>query len=140
MSQDNDFQQTIMQQQHRSPQQHQEQNNNNIPILKIIRLLYADDIASIGTAAKIKDLLTLCEEYSSEFGFRWNPLKFVLYKPSSASRIQRLKVLWPVACTILAELDAYQHPTSTQQQYQDENPGQALLTWIDHPPPPELTR
>ncbi|KAG2218386.1 hypothetical protein INT45_013337 [Circinella minor] len=64
-------------------------------------------------------------------------------KPSSASKIQQLKVLWPVVCTILAELDAHQHSASTQQPYQDEYPGQVLLTWIDPPPPPpppELTR
>ncbi|KAG2219304.1 hypothetical protein INT45_003126 [Circinella minor] len=72
-----------------------------------------------------------------------DPLSYILNrlpksKPSSASRIQWLQVLWPIVCTILAVLDAHQHPTSTQQQYHDENPGQALLTWIN--PPPELPR
>ncbi|KAI7847963.1 hypothetical protein BDC45DRAFT_524753 [Circinella umbellata] len=60
-------------------------------------------------------------------------------KPSSASRIQWLQVLWPIVCTIVAELDAHQHPTFNLQQYHNENLGQALLTWIN-PAPPELTR
>ena len=33
-------------------------------------------------------------------------------------------------------MDAHQHPTSNQQQYDDQDPGQALIRWID-PPPPE---
>ena len=73
-----------------------------------------------------------------------DPISFILNrlpksKPSSASRIQRLKETWPVVCTILVELDAYQHPASNQQQYHYDNPGKALITWIN-PLPPKQTR
>ena len=58
-------------------------------------------------------------------------------KPTSAHRIQHLSKLWPVVCTILAELDAYYHPNSTIQQYYDDSPGQTFITWITPPPPSE---
>ncbi|KAG2225139.1 hypothetical protein INT45_011822 [Circinella minor] len=39
-------------------------------------------------------------------------------KPYSAARIQRLKILWSVVYTTLAELDGHQHLASNKQQWE----------------------
>ncbi|KAI9258786.1 hypothetical protein BDA99DRAFT_606045 [Phascolomyces articulosus] len=58
-------------------------------------------------------------------------------KPTSPFKILQLQNKWPKLCQLLAELDYYQHPTSSMQQYLDPEPGKALLRWIEPPPPPE---
>ncbi|KAG1017839.1 hypothetical protein G6F26_011417 [Rhizopus arrhizus] len=49
-------------------------------------LLFADDVAVIGSAKSVKEMLKLCEEHSLSLGYRWNPLKCaVLNHPQSSS-------------------------------------------------------
>ncbi|KAG0820575.1 hypothetical protein G6F19_012390 [Rhizopus arrhizus] len=49
-------------------------------------LLFADDVAVIGSAKSVKEMLKLCEEHSLSLGYRWNPLKCaVLNHPTSSS-------------------------------------------------------
>ncbi|KAI7854137.1 hypothetical protein BDC45DRAFT_130241 [Circinella umbellata] len=67
-----------------------------------------------------------------------DPVSFILNKlpksaPTSTRRINFLKTVWPIICTILAELDAHQHPDSDEQQYYNPDPGRAFLNWIDPP-------
>ncbi|KAI7849207.1 hypothetical protein BDC45DRAFT_594022 [Circinella umbellata] len=59
-------------------------------------------------------------------------------QPTSPKQIQYLTSYWPILCSILMEFDSYHHPTSNQQQYQDPNPGVALIKWIT-PPAPQVT-
>ncbi|KAG0780410.1 hypothetical protein G6F21_012145 [Rhizopus arrhizus] len=42
-------------------------------------LLFADDVAVIGSAKSVKEMLKLCEQHSLSLGYRWNPTKFVRY-------------------------------------------------------------
>ncbi|KAI7851205.1 hypothetical protein BDC45DRAFT_572294 [Circinella umbellata] len=72
-----------------------------------------------------------------------DPVSFFLNQlpkghPTSPKRIQYLTSYWPILCSILMELDSYHHPTSNQQQYQDPNPGAALIKWIT-PTAPQVT-
>ncbi|KAG1446231.1 hypothetical protein G6F46_011936 [Rhizopus delemar] len=49
-------------------------------------LLFADDVAVIGSAKSVKEMLKLCEDHSLSLGYRWNPLKCaVLNHPTSSS-------------------------------------------------------
>ncbi|KAG0848852.1 hypothetical protein G6F17_011287 [Rhizopus arrhizus] len=49
-------------------------------------LLFADDVAVIGSAKSVKEMLKLCEDHSLSLGYRWNPLKCaVLNHPQSSS-------------------------------------------------------
>ncbi|KAG1573351.1 hypothetical protein G6F48_013367 [Rhizopus delemar] len=49
-------------------------------------LLFADDVAVIGSAKSVKEMLKLCEEHSLSLGYRWNPTKCaVLNHPQSSS-------------------------------------------------------
>ncbi|SAM00903.1 hypothetical protein, partial, partial [Absidia glauca] len=48
-------------------------------------LLYADDVALIGTPATIRGLLHGCEQHSQQLGYRWNPAKSVIVNPTSAT-------------------------------------------------------
>jgi hypothetical protein len=41
-------------------------------------LLYADDVAIIGTADSMPRLLKAAEDHSRHLGYRWNPLKCVV--------------------------------------------------------------
>ncbi|KAG2224762.1 hypothetical protein INT45_005286 [Circinella minor] len=45
---------------------------------KINCLLYADDVALIGTATTLPLLLEACEMHSYDLGYRWNPAKCVI--------------------------------------------------------------
>ncbi|CAO3703465.1 unnamed protein product [Rhizopus stolonifer] len=48
-------------------------------------LLFADDVAVIGSAKSVKEMLKLCEDHSLSLGYRWNPLKCaVLNHPTSS--------------------------------------------------------
>ncbi|KAG0928768.1 hypothetical protein G6F26_012287 [Rhizopus arrhizus] len=57
-------------------------------------LLFADDVAVIGSAKSVKEMLKLCEEHSLSLGYRWNPTKCaVLNHPlSSSSSSDRLQL------------------------------------------------
>ncbi|KAG0771391.1 hypothetical protein G6F22_016514 [Rhizopus arrhizus] len=49
-------------------------------------LLFADDVAVIGSAKSVKEMLKLCEQHSLSLGYRWNPTKCaVLNHPLSSS-------------------------------------------------------
>ncbi|KAG1053805.1 hypothetical protein G6F43_004139 [Rhizopus delemar] len=50
-------------------------------------LLFADDVAVIGSAKSVKEMLKLCEEHSLSLGYRWNPSKCAMlnYPPTSSS-------------------------------------------------------
>ncbi|KAG1026132.1 hypothetical protein G6F25_012713 [Rhizopus arrhizus] len=49
-------------------------------------LLFADDVAVIGSAKSVKEMLKLCEDHSLSLGYRWNPLKCaVLNHPTSST-------------------------------------------------------
>ncbi|KAG0752771.1 hypothetical protein G6F24_013385 [Rhizopus arrhizus] len=50
-------------------------------------LLFADDVAVIGSAKSVKETLKLCEEHSVSLGYRWNPSKCAVlnHPPSSSS-------------------------------------------------------
>ncbi|CAO3594863.1 unnamed protein product [Absidia cylindrospora] len=45
-------------------------------------LLYADDVALIGTPSTIQPLLQLCADHSHHLGYRWNPTKCVVLDPN----------------------------------------------------------
>ncbi|KAG1437855.1 hypothetical protein G6F57_020089 [Rhizopus arrhizus] len=50
-------------------------------------LLFADDVAVIGSAKSVKEMLKLCEQHSLSLGYRWNPTKCAVlnHPPSSSS-------------------------------------------------------
>lgn len=48
-------------------------------------LLFADDVACIGSPDEIKNMLILAQEHSIEFGYRWNPLKSYILSPEFSS-------------------------------------------------------
>ncbi|KAI8646840.1 hypothetical protein BD408DRAFT_428236 [Parasitella parasitica] len=53
---------------------------NSIPINS---LLYADDVAIIGSAREVKHMLELAESHSLSLGYRWAPAKCALINPPS---------------------------------------------------------
>ncbi|KAG0868148.1 hypothetical protein G6F15_012243 [Rhizopus arrhizus] len=57
-------------------------------------LLFADDVAVIGSAKSVKEMLKLCEEHSLSLGYRWNPTKCAVlnHPPSSSSSSDRLQL------------------------------------------------
>ncbi|KAG1275268.1 hypothetical protein G6F66_012824 [Rhizopus arrhizus] len=58
----------------------------NAGMVPVNSLLFADDVAVIGSAKSVKEFLKLCEEHSLSLGYRWNPLKCaVLNHPTSSS-------------------------------------------------------
>ncbi|KAG1531158.1 hypothetical protein G6F49_013826 [Rhizopus delemar] len=49
-------------------------------------LLFADDVAVIGSAKSVNEMLKLCEDHSLSLGYRWNPLKCAVFNhPTSSS-------------------------------------------------------
>ena len=52
---------------------------------KINCLLYADDVALIGTTTTLPVLLEACEMHSYDFGYHWNPPKCVILSNRSAT-------------------------------------------------------
>ncbi|CDH60653.1 hypothetical protein RO3G_13746 [Lichtheimia corymbifera JMRC:FSU:9682] len=49
-------------------------------------LLYADDVAIIGTPAEVRMLLVLAQLHSERYGYRWSPPKCTILNASSSSR------------------------------------------------------
>ncbi|KAG0749431.1 hypothetical protein G6F24_015241 [Rhizopus arrhizus] len=58
----------------------------NAGMVPVNSLLFADDVAVIGSAKSVKEMLKLCEQHSLSLGYRWNPTKCaVLNHPPSSS-------------------------------------------------------
>ncbi|KAG0925509.1 hypothetical protein G6F32_013535 [Rhizopus arrhizus] len=58
----------------------------NAGMVPVNSLLFADDVAVIGSAKSVKEMLKLCEQHSLSLGYRWNPTKCaVLNHPLSSS-------------------------------------------------------
>ncbi|KAK4508974.1 PH domain-containing protein [Mucor velutinosus] len=49
--------------------------------IAINALLYADDVAILGSAREVKQMLTLAESHSLALGYRWAPAKCAIINP-----------------------------------------------------------
>ncbi|KAK4522115.1 uncharacterized protein ATC70_004654 [Mucor velutinosus] len=53
--------------------------------IAINALLYADDVAILGSAREVKQMLTLAESHSLALGYRWAPAKCAIINPPSST-------------------------------------------------------